>query len=32
MRLDTLSRYAESLGGKLVASIEFPDRTVTLAR
>lgn len=30
MRLDTLSRYAESLGGKLVASIEFPDRTVTL--
>lgn len=24
MRLDTLSRYAESLGGKLVASIEFP--------
>ena len=27
MRLDTLS-----LGGKLVASIEFPDRTVTLAR
>ena len=32
MRLATLSRYAESLGGKLVASIEFPDRTVTLAR
>ena len=32
MRLDTLSRYAESLGGKLVASIEFPDRTVTRAR
>lgn len=32
MRLDTLSRYVESLGGKLVASIEFPDRTVTLAR
>ena len=32
MRLDTLSKYAESLGGKLVASIEFPDRTVTLAR
>lgn len=32
MRLDTLSRYAESLGGKLVASIEFPDKTVTLAR
>lgn len=32
MRLDTLGRYAESLGGRLVASIEFPDRTVTLAR
>lgn len=32
MRIDTLARYAESLGGKLVASIEFPDKTVTLAR
>lgn len=32
MRMDTLARYAESLGGKLVATIEFPDKTITLAR
>lgn len=31
MRLDTLRRYVESLGGKLVASAVFPNKTIKLA-
>lgn len=30
MRVDTLSRYISSLGGKLVISAEWPDKTITL--
>ncbi|MBC2890495.1 XRE family transcriptional regulator [Gordonibacter massiliensis (ex Traore et al. 2017)] len=32
MRIDTLSRYVASLGGTLVVSAEWPDRTILLAR
>lgn len=30
MRVDTLSRYISSLGGKLVISAEWPDKTIPL--
>ena len=32
MRLDTLRRYVESIGGKLVATAVFPDKTIQLAK
>ena len=31
MRLDTLRRYVESIGGKLVATAVFPDKTIELS-